>query len=106
LNATYSTLLYTCLYLTLYKYIFLCFIALAHTIDLMLPARLSDMKVMRRRHKSNTDAHSAEMDHNIKRVKQLLQNKLVNYVMMTSKWSTYFQKYYMLWTHSRITVHF
>jgi hypothetical protein len=44
-------------------------------IDLMLPARLSDMKVMRRRHKSNTDAHSAEMDHNIKRVKQLLQNK-------------------------------
>ena len=50
----------------------------------MLPARLSDMKVMRRRHKSNTDAHSAEMDHNIKRVKQLLQNKLVNYVMTSS----------------------
>jgi hypothetical protein len=74
---------YTCLDLTLYKYIF--FLALAHAIDLMLPARLSDMKVMRRRHKSNTDAHSAEMDHNIKRVKQLLQNKLVNYVM-TSSW--------------------
>jgi hypothetical protein len=55
---------YTCLDLTLYKYIF--FLALAHAIDLMLPARLSDMKVMRRRHKSNTDAHSAEMDHNIK----------------------------------------
>ena len=50
----------------------------------MLPARLSDMKVMRKRHKSNTDAHSAEMDHNIKRVKQLLQNKLVNYVIMTA----------------------
>ncbi|XP_076071492.1 uncharacterized protein LOC143042883 isoform X1 [Mytilus galloprovincialis] len=49
--------------------------ALAHTIDLMLPARLAGNKHMRRRHKSDTNCQSAEMEENMKRIQQYIRNR-------------------------------
>ncbi|XP_052078553.1 uncharacterized protein LOC127716403 [Mytilus californianus] len=49
--------------------------ALAHTIDLMLPARLAGSKQIKRRHKSDTNCQSAEMEQNMKRIQQYIRNK-------------------------------
>ncbi|CAC5358338.1 unnamed protein product [Mytilus coruscus] len=49
--------------------------ALAHTMDLMLPTRLAGNKQIRRRHKSDTNCQSAEMEQNMKRIQQYIRNK-------------------------------